>query len=358
MQPNDKIKRGRQTKIAVVGAGIAGTTCACELHKLGHEVEIFEMTAKDKSTRPRQMEESINLLQNIPDLEPKCSMKKIVMHSPNITASLNGNLGFFYEVGGTNGIEAKARKNIEELLPIHYSTKIESKLQLQDKFNVIVAADGYSSTIAKKAGLLVSRAPKRIGVGVGFTIKGDFDPELVEIWLGTYFSLHGYAYVIPFSKHEASLVSASIGKTITQINYIKRLKELAQLRKWELQGKWADFESWYDFSSYAKDNLYVIGNAGSFTEPAFGFGLKWAIKSAKLCARAITENIDYNYLSRKELLPDFESYEVMAKFFDTAEDKDYDHYVKRFKNPLVKKMAESGKSLFKNKWLMHLIFMR
>jgi len=304
------------------------------------------------------MEGSVNLLQNIPEIEPDRYMKKIELHSPNVTASTEGNLGFFYEVGGINGIDARARKNIEELLPIHYSTKIENKMQLQDEFQVIVAADGYRSIIAKEAGLLVSRTPKLIGVAVGFTVKGDFDPELIEIWLDNHFSYHGYSYVIPFSEHEASLASASFGKTINQATYVKRLKELAQLRKWELQGGWDDFESWYDFSSYTKDNVYVVGNAGSFTEPAFGFGLKWAIQSAKLCARAIDENTDYNCLLRKEFLADFESFEIMRKFFETAEDSDYDNFVKSFTNPLVKKLAESGISIFKNTWLMHMIFPR
>jgi flavin-dependent dehydrogenase len=109
---------------------------------------------------------------------------------------------------------------------------------------------------------------------------------LIEAWIDNYFSSHGYSYLIPFSKHEASLVSASIGKTINQATYSERLKELAKLRKWDLQDEWVDLESWYDFSSYAKDNLYVVGNTGSFTDPAFGFGLKWAMYSAKLCAMA------------------------------------------------------------------------
>ena len=313
------------------------------------------MSTKDKSTRPRQMEESVNLLQNIPEIEPDRYMKRIKLHSPGITASLNGKLGFFYEVGGTNGIDVKARKNIEQLLPIHYSTKIENKTQL-DKFQVIVAADGYRSLVAKEAGLLVSRTSNRIGVGIGFTVKGVFDPELIEVWLNNYFSFHGYSYVIPFSKHEASLVSASPGKTINQTSYRERLKELAHLRNWELQGEWVDFESWYDFSSYATDNLYVVGNAGCFTDTAFGFGLKWAVHSAKLCARAIHENIDYNFLIRKELLPDLESFQIMRKFFDAAKDSGYDKFVKRFKNPLVKKLAESGKSLFQYKRLLRAIF--
>lgn len=350
------LRRVRQTKIAVVGAGIAGTTCARELHKFGHEVEIFEMSTKGQSMRPRQMEGSVNLLQNIPETKPSGYVKRIELHSPNNTVSLNGKLGFFYEVGGTNGIDVKSRKHIEELLPIHYSTKIKSKTHLSDEFQVIVAADGYRSIIAKEAGLLVSRTPKRIGVGVGFIIKGDFDPELIEIWLGNYFSSHGYSYVIPFSKNEASLVSASIGKRINQAVYSKRLKELAHMRKWELQGGWSDFECWYDFSSYAEDNVYVVGNAGSFIDPAFGFGLKWAIQSAKLCARAINENIDYNVLLRKEVLPDFESFNFMRKFFETAKNDDYDNFVKRFRNPLVKKLVESGKSLFKNTLLMRAIF--
>ncbi len=302
------------------------------------------------------MEGSVNLLQNVPEIEPDGVMKRIELHSPDATASLEGKLGFFYEVGGTNGVDAKARKNLEELLPIHYSTRIESKTQLQDEFEVIVAADGYQSMIAKKTGLLVSTTPKQIGVGVGLNIKGEFDPELIEIWLDESASLHGYSYVIPFSKHEASLVSTSIGNAINHETYFKWANELMQSRNWELQGRWVDFESWNDFSSYAKDNLYVVGNAGSFTETAFGFGLKWAMQSAKLCAKAIDENIDYDNLLRKELFPDLESFEAMRKFFDTAENPDFDRFVKTFKNPLAKKLAESGKSLFKNSWLMHMTF--
>ena len=340
----------------MVGAGIAGTTCALELHDLGHEVEIFEMASRDEATRPRQMEGSVNFLQNIPEIETDHRMKKMIMHSPNITVSLKGKLGFLFEVGGANGIEAKNRKNIERLLPVHYSTRIRCKEQLEDKFQIIIAADGSLSSLAKAAGLHLSKKPTCMGVGIGFTVRGDFDPELIEIWLSNFFSLQGYSYVIPFSKNEASLVSTSIGQNMNQTTYKTRLKELMKQRGWELQDEWVDFESWYDFSSYAKDNLFVIGNAGSFTDPAFGFGLKWAIESAKLCATAIHENVSYDYLIRKKLLPEFKAYKPLRKFFEDANSDNYDNYVKTFNNPLVRKMAESGKSLFKNKWLIRLLF--
>ncbi len=342
-------------KIAIVGAGIAGTTCALELHGLGHEVEVFEMANQDAPTRPRQMEGSVHLLHNVPEIETDRYMKKIKLHAPKISASLNGKLGFFYEVGGTNGIEAKVRKNTEKLLPIHYSTKIENKTQL-DRFQIIIAADGYRSLIAKQSSLLTSNEPNQIGAGVGFTVKGDFDPELIEVWIDNYYSSHGYAYIIPFSKNEASLVSASIGKKLNQATYRMRLKELAHNRNWETQNEWVDLESWYQFKSYATDKLYVVGNAASFVEPAFGFGLKWAIKSAKLCSKAIHQNLNYNHLIHKKIMPDIESFQIMKRYFDTAKTNDYDKFVKKFTNPIIKTLAESGTSLFQYKRLMNVIF--
>ena len=71
---------------------------------------------------------------------------------------------------------------------------------------------------------------------------------------------------------------------------------------------------------------------------------------------SIHENIDYNVLLRKELLPDLESFQIMRKFFNAAKNGDYDKFVKMFKNPLVKKLAESGKSLFRYKRLMRAMF--
>ena len=339
----------------MVGAGISGITCACELYKLGHEVEIFEASTKEKSARPRQMEGSTYLLHNIPEIETDHLMKKIKLHSPNNTAELSGKLGFFYEVGGANGIDAKARVKAENLLPIHYSSKIERKAQLKE-FNIIVAADGYQSSLAKKVGLVDSEYPDSTGAGIGFNVKGYFDPEFIEIWLDNYYSSCGYTYVIPFSRNEASMVSASIGNKLNLSTYRSRLKELAYSRNWALQDEWIDFENWYSFSSYTHNNLYVIGNAASFVDCAFGFGLKWAIKSAQLCARAIHENIDYNNLVRKEILPDLKSFKIMRNFFDSAKDEDFDRFVRKFTNPFVKKIAESGYSLFKYRRLMNLIF--
>jgi flavin-dependent dehydrogenase len=329
-------------RIAIVGSGMTGLSCARALHSFGHEVEIFEKMPKDSPTRPRQMEGSVYFLDNVPELHPDQSMNTLEIRSPSHTILLKGNIGHFYEVGGETGIEARERRVIEESIPINYSRRVEKKDQLEDQFDIVVAADGYSSKIALEAGLR-SKTPAQVGIGVGLTVEGDFNPRWMTIWFNNQLSLHGYAYIIPFSSTEASLVSASIGQRIPVKTYRKSLKQLAVLRGWKILDEWVDFESWYNFSSYQKDNLFVIGNAGSFIDPALGFGLKWGVKSAKLCAEAIHKNLDYNLLLENKLLPAFGICQVLRKFFERASDQDYDRFVGSFRNPIVRNLVQSGK---------------
>ena len=329
-------------KIAIIGAGIAGTTCAEELHKLKHEVEIFEMIPKNGFTRPYQMEGSVHFFNNVPDLKPSSKMKELEVNSKNIKLDLKGRIGFFYEVGGDKGIEAVKRKQVEKIVPINYGVKINDKKELEKEFDIIVAADGFKSKIAYEARIR-STHPEKMGFGIGFTIEGDFKLEWMTILFDNHYAPRGYTYIIPFNKRQASLVSASIEKVIHVKTHRDRLEELAKKQGYEIIDEWVDYETWYKFSTYHKDNLYVIGNAASLTEPAFGFGLKWAIKSAKLCAEAIDKKKNYNNLIQKEILKEFEFWKKIRRFFEKADENDYDRFVNSFKNPIVKMLVERGR---------------
>jgi flavin-dependent dehydrogenase len=329
-------------KIAIIGAGIAGTTCAEELNKLGHKVEIFEMIPKDGSTRPYQIEGAVHFFNNVPELKPSWKMKALEITSKNVKVDLKGNIGYFYEVGGDKGIEAKKRKEIEKIIPINYGVKINNKKELEKEFDIIIASDGFRSKIAYEAKIR-SGQPEKMGFGIGFTVEGDFELGWMTILFDNHYAPKGYTYLIPFNEKQASLVSASIEKVIHVKTHRDRLEELAKKQGYEIIDEWVDYESWYNFSTYHKNNLYVIGTAASLTEPAFGFGLKWAIKSAKLCAESIHYKKNYTNLVQKEILSEFEFWKKIRRFFERAEEKEYDQFVNSFNNPIVKMLIERGK---------------
>lgn len=327
-------------KIAIIGGGVAGCTCAEELYKLGYNVEIFEMIPKNGFTRPYQVEGGVHFFNNVPDLIHSWKMKSLEINSTNIKVNLNGNIGFFYEIGGDKGIDAQLRRKVEKLVPINYGALIKNIKELGN-FDIVIAADGYRSTVAYNAGIRSNHI--KMGFGIGFTVEGDFKNEWMSIRFDNHYAPQGYTYIIPFNDKQASLVSASIERVIHVKTHRDRLEEFARKQGYEIIDEWVDHEAWYKFSSYHEKKLYVIGNAASLTEPAFGFGLKWAVKSAKLCAQAIHEKKNYTELVKKEILSEFEFWQKVRNFFERANEKDYDDFVNSFKNPIVKLLVENGK---------------
>ena len=89
-------------KVAIVGSGVAGVTCARALHTLGHEVEIFEASSRDSPTRPRQMEGSVHSFENVPEITPDRRMKILEVHSPDNVILLKGNIGYYRNLGFYN----------------------------------------------------------------------------------------------------------------------------------------------------------------------------------------------------------------------------------------------------------------
>ena len=243
---------GQRKRIAVVGAGIAGLTCALDLAQ-HHDVEIFEACGQNMESRPLQMEGALYYLDNIPDIKPTFSVNKLELTSENETATFQGNIGHLYMIGGTNGIDARLRKKVSSSVNIRHSFKI-TDLDILSEYDIIIAADGHRSRIAQLAGMREERA-EITGLGIGLTVKGDFA-------VGTTFSLFdnnyapgGYLYLIPISENRASLVSASIGHGINAAAIRNRLRAFAGNRGYTVVEEWTDIEKGYRFNSYQKDNI-------------------------------------------------------------------------------------------------------
>jgi flavin-dependent dehydrogenase len=332
---------GRDKKIAIIGAGIAGLTCANILNK-DYEVEIFEAHGKDKESRPLQMEGGVHYCGFIPELEPYYPIKEIHFSSKNESVTWKGKMGYAYKIGGLDGIDARFRRSLEKKIKINYLTQISSVDELKE-YDFIVAADGFRSRIARNTGMRYP-SPLMWGVGIGSTVKGEFEIGSMESTFNADIAPGGYRYLIPISKNTATLACACIANKVDTRKIRDKLRDFASNRDYKILNEWTDFEKWYEIHTYTKDNIYLIGGAASLTEQSFGFGLKYSIESAKLCAKAIENATDYNALL-KPLLKELLYWDKIGKWFINANNRDYDRLMRFMNISFVKNRACQGKSI-------------
>jgi flavin-dependent dehydrogenase len=332
---------GRRKTVAVVGAGMAGLTCALDLAE-SHDVEIFEACQQNRESRPLQMEGSLNYLDNVPDLEPTYPVNKLELTSENETATFEGHIGHLFMIGGTDGIDARLRRKVSSRVDILHSSTITDLDMLSD-YDVIVAADGYRSRIALMAGMREERT-EVTGLGIGLTVKGDFEVGNTFSLFDNNYAPGGYLYLIPISEHRASLVSASIGIGLNAAVIRQRLRDFAGYRGCTILKEWADIEKWYHFNSYQKDNIYVIGGAASFTDGTYGFGLKYSLQSARICAQAINSGENYQELLAP-VLKELAFWKRIGSTLVSTSNSEKDIFVRLAKNRIVKNRIERGKSI-------------
>ncbi|UCG70206.1 MAG: NAD(P)/FAD-dependent oxidoreductase [Thermoplasmata archaeon] len=328
-------------RIAIIGSGIAGSTCASILADY-HDVEIFESCDKSGASRPLQMEGSIYYLENVPKLQPTYEVSRLILSSENESSSFHGHLGYLYKIGGTEGVDVEVRKEVESRVKIHYSTKIKNLNELSD-WDYIVAADGFRSKIAFIAGMR-ERDPEITGLGLGLTVRGEFQPGVTLSLFDNNYAPGGYLYLIPIDKKTASLVSASIGNGFNARTLRYRLRNYADGLGLKIINEWTDMEKWYKFHSYQKNNVFVIGGAASFTDKTYGFGLKYSIESAKLCAEAIMKERSYQNLLAS-LLEELKYWERIGSVLVNTTNKEKDMFIRLASNPIVRRRIEDGKSL-------------
>ncbi|MDD3652805.1 MAG: NAD(P)-binding protein [Desulfotomaculaceae bacterium] len=328
--------------MAIIGAGPSGFACAHELERHGVKPDIFE-----QRPRPGDLFEHVGVILQITNrpvkdqlaeikkscyisLKPLNSLKKVTMHSPRVSGSVSGNLGYLFKRGqGEDSVENQLLALIKA--PVHYNTRPDYA-SLALAYDYVVVATGNYET-AKILGCLEDIYKTWL---VGATVLGEFHPNYMEMWLNTEYAGSAYAYLTPFNHKSASLVLIVPEGDRKAIDCWKKFLRMEKL-SYEFSSLWI----WEHVAGFVYPhqvgNILFVGNAGGFLRPVLGFALYNAILSGVFAARSMIEGKNYeDYLVNlnKNMMYSLQLRESLNSFTN----KHFDHLVAFLTTPGFKQI--------------------
>ncbi len=289
-------------KVAIIGAGLSGLSCAYELERRGIKPTIFEKRSqvgeatgfsgiwlkqimRCNGNPHKYLKEKYDF-----EIKPYSKLREVVINSPNKSTVINGNLGYTLIRGvSENSFEKQIESKINS--PITFDRLVELD-DIKEEFSHIVVATA-TPIIAKKMDVWTDTfiAHARIA-----TVLGEFKTDSVTIWFNEKYANKAFGYLIPNSRTEATLVLLVNNIILKDLDYYWEQFISTENLEYKIT-QIDDIEHTCGFVNPHKiDNLYFAGNAGGFTDDLIGIGTFNAMESGILAARSIAENSDYNRL--------------------------------------------------------------
>ncbi len=340
-------------KIAIVGAGLSGLSCAFELKKYGLTPTIFEKSTilgdsldyvvsnfrimTKFYTSPRSYFKKTYGL----DIIPLGMLKKITMFGPSSKTVVRGKLGYIFKKGlEPYSLENQIAKQVN--LPINFDTYVRID-DIREDFDYIVWAAG-NNKLSKELGLWTSTFNTYIRIS---TLTGDFKTNTSTAWFNTEYARNGYAYLTPYSKKNATLTLIVNNITLEELDfYWKEFLGKEQIRYKILETRDVEYMTGLTFPMRL-NNIYFVGNSGGLTESCLGCGTINAIESGIIAARCIAKKLDYDELMKKNVNIIKATHEF-RKVLNTFDNNDFDKFVTFLGAPGVKQFIYNN-PFFKTK---------
>ena len=339
-------------KIAIIGAGVAGLSCAIECEKLGVPAEVFERHHSvgwpwpsvnnwlDIFTRVYGSN-PIKYIKDMYDIniKPSFDEKNFIMKSSNSETKIQGKLGpSFYRGKEVDCIENQLLRELKKT-PVHYNALSNYK-ELSQKYDYVVVATGRDFE-AKELGVWEEQG--RVSI-MGTIALGSFAYDTSTIYFDTEYAGTGYARVSPYSDTQAVIALYVIGKgdyNTQQLDVnrgFERFLEKERLDKLELMYRFIKPPfSTGRVSGFKSANVLLTGRSAGLTDRLLGTGAIEAIISGVFAARAIINREDYDELL-KPLQKHIENISALRNYVENFSNDDFDSMVSLLRTPGIKQL--------------------
>ncbi|CAD5243827.1 geranylgeranyl reductase family protein [Thermococcus camini] len=161
--------------------------------------------------------------------------------------------------------------------------------------DIIVAADGVESTIARKAGINTYAPPHEFDSSYEYEmlIEG-YDPDLIHLWFGNEIAPRGYVWVFPKDEDRANVgIGINSDNPQTAKYYLdKWLRENEIPAKKILEVNVGVVPVGGFVKELAKDNVVVVGDAARQVNPMHGGGMAEAMEAGTIASKWIVKALE------------------------------------------------------------------
>jgi len=336
----------KHLKIAIVGAGLCGLSCALELERNGLIADVYERDSSLGWSLPIMgfwpeilLREYGDILKYLREgfkinIKPVTQCSNIIMKSPKNMVEINGSLGYPILRGKSpDSVENQVARLLENT-PVFFNCNADYK-ELSDKYDRVIIATGNDSA-ARELGLWEDKGIIHI---IGGIALGSFRPDSSTVYFNTEYAGTGYGRVAPFSRTQATIDLYAIGRSQQELpGLFDRFLSYEGLDRLEflyrvippsfIAGK---------VKKFVTGNIYLSGRSAGLTERLLGVGGVGAILSGVYAARAITQNLDYE-AHMKRLASWSESISIFRDIVNKFENDDFDRLLAAVDKPGIKQL--------------------
>ena len=360
--------------IPIIGSGTVGSYLGYLLAKKGYNVTLYE--DHDKIGVPCHCTGIVtsSLLEIIDLVKLKKELiinrlKKVKVVAPNNDYTILKSTDIVLDRVGFDVFLAELAT--DQGAKLEYNHKFlsfdaqKNELKLKNKENIktincskVIGADGPNSALYPLVNPTVKREP---WIGVQVVIKGDFDKEMYEAYLGSEFAPGFFAWVVP--ENEESAIVGLATKEKTNFYFEKFMRQrCGENWKANVQSYRGGLIPLYNKKvACEKEGVFLVGDAAGHVKATTGGGIIPGMKAAQALADSFksgkNQGINYGYdklwrkYTGKDLWMHLKIRETMNKFHD----KDYNYLVSLMNKEKTHTLMEKSDREYPSKFILKML---